>query len=117
MSGVEVELSVADEGPGIAPEDQERIFHEFERADRGMDSEQKGFGLGLALAKHLVELHGGRIWLNSVLGAGSVFFFTLPLFEAPVDEEEMEVPPESLEADTSADEEARRRRLREPGRG
>ncbi len=118
MVGLEVELSVADEGPGIAPEDQVRIFQEFERADRGMDSEQKGFGLGLALAKHLVELHGGRIWLNSVLGAGSVFYFTLPLFEAPVDEEEIEVPPESLaEKDTADDEEARRRRLREPGRG
>ncbi len=118
LSGVEVELSVADEGPGIAPEDQERIFHEFERADRGIDSEQKGFGLGLALAKHLVELHGGRIWLNSVLGAGSVFYFTLPFFEAPAEEEDLDVPQEAVAEEAKADdEEARRRRMREPGRG
>lgn len=117
--GDEVEISVADEGPGIAPEDQVRIFGEFERADRGVDSEQKGFGLGLALAKHLVELHGGRIWLDSVLGAGSVFYFTLPLYEAPAEEEEEIVSPEELEQQQSAadEEEERRRRLREPGRG
>jgi signal transduction histidine kinase len=86
---------VADEGPGIAPEDQVRIFREFERADRGIDSEQKGFGLGLALAKHLVELHGGRIRVDSVLGSGSVFYFTLPVYEPPAQAEEIVEAPEA----------------------
>jgi two-component system, NtrC family, sensor kinase len=73
----EVLVSVTDTGPGIAAEDQERIFEEFQQTDIGAE-EHEGTGLGLALSKKLVELHGGRIWVESELGAGSTFTFTLP---------------------------------------
>ena len=73
----EVRVSVADTGPGIAPEDHERIFEEFQQTDAGLE-QLEGTGLGLALSKRLVELHGGRIWLESELGKGSTFVFTLP---------------------------------------
>ena len=73
----EVLISVADTGPGIAAEDHERIFHEFHQTETGV-KQAEGTGLGLALSKRLVELHGGRIWLESELGKGSTFVFTLP---------------------------------------
>ena len=76
MNG-EVRVSVADTGPGIAPEDQERIFEEFQQTDVGVQ-QREGTGLGLALSKRLVELHGGRIWVESQPGQGSTFVFTLP---------------------------------------
>jgi signal transduction histidine kinase len=74
----EVRVSVEDTGPGIALEDQERIFEEFQQTDAGAD-QREGTGLGLALSRRLVELHGGRIWVDSELGAGSTFVFTLPV--------------------------------------
>ena len=73
----EVRVSVCDTGPGIAPGDQERIFEEFQQTEAGLE-QREGTGLGLALSKRLVELHGGRIWLESELGKGSTFVFTLP---------------------------------------
>jgi signal transduction histidine kinase len=73
----EVRVSVVDTGPGIAPEDQERIFEEFQQTDLG--AQRQGTGLGLALSKKLIELHGGRIWVESELGKGSTFTFALPL--------------------------------------
>jgi signal transduction histidine kinase len=73
----EVHVSVTDTGPGIAPEDQVRIFEEFQQTDVGVE-QREGTGLGLALSKRLVELHGGRIWVESELGHGSRFVFTLP---------------------------------------
>ncbi len=73
----EIQVAVADTGPGIAPEDAERIFEEFQQTDVGV-GKREGTGLGLALSKRLVELHGGRIWVESELGAGSRFVFTLP---------------------------------------
>jgi len=73
----EVRVSVTDTGPGIALEDQERIFEEFQQAVSGLE-QREGTGLGLALSKRLVELHGGRLWLESELGNGSTFTFTLP---------------------------------------
>jgi signal transduction histidine kinase len=73
----EVRVSVSDSGLGIAPEDQDRIFEEFQQADAGKE-QREGTGLGLALSKRLVELHGGRIWVDSELGKGSTFVFTLP---------------------------------------
>jgi len=85
-SGDMVVFSVADQGEGIAPEDQERIFRAFERVERGPQSGVGGFGLGLPLAKYLVERHGGKIWVESTLGAGSTFCFTLPRFEAPAEQ-------------------------------
>jgi signal transduction histidine kinase len=73
----EIHVSVADTGPGIASGDRERIFEEFQQTDAGV-RQREGTGLGLALSKRLVELHGGRIWVESELGAGSRFVFTLP---------------------------------------
>jgi signal transduction histidine kinase len=74
----EVRVSVTDTGPGIAPNDQERIFEEFQQTAVGAH-QREGTGLGLALSKRLVELHGGRIWVESDVGNGSRFVFTLPL--------------------------------------
>jgi signal transduction histidine kinase len=73
----EVRVSVADTGPGIAAEDQERIFEEFQQTDVGI-RQSEGTGLGLALSKRLIELHGGRLWVESTLGEGSTFTFALP---------------------------------------
>ncbi|OGQ80319.1 MAG: hypothetical protein A3F90_10790 [Deltaproteobacteria bacterium RIFCSPLOWO2_12_FULL_60_19] len=72
-------VEVGDTGPGISAVDQERIFLEFEqiKMDRGWDKPE-GTGLGLALAKRFVEMHGGKIWVESELGKGSCFIFTLP---------------------------------------
>ena len=74
----EVRIAVADTGPGISPEDQERIFEEFQQTEAGL-AQNEGTGLGLALSKRLVELHGGRIWVDSEPGKGSTFIFTLPV--------------------------------------
>jgi signal transduction histidine kinase len=72
-----VRIEVGDTGPGIAPEDREIIFLEFHQV--GSDAgKPQGTGLGLALAKKFVEMHGGKIWMESELGKGSRFFFTLP---------------------------------------
>ena len=76
----EARISVADTGGGIAADDLERIFEEFQQTEAGARL-QEGTGLGLALSKRYVELHGGRIWCDSVVGAGSTFVFTLPLGE------------------------------------
>ncbi len=73
----EVRVSVSDTGPGIAAEDLDRIFQEFQQTDAGIE-QREGTGLGLALSKRLVELHGGRIWVDTELGQGSTFVFTLP---------------------------------------
>jgi signal transduction histidine kinase len=77
----EVLISVNDTGPGIPLEDHERIFEEFQQTDVGV-RQREGTGLGLALSKRLVELHGGRIWVESEAGHGSRFVFTLPAKEA-----------------------------------
>jgi signal transduction histidine kinase len=74
----EVRISVADTGPGVPVEDQERIFEEFQQTEAGIE-QREGTGLGLALSKRFVELHGGEIWLESEPGRGSRFVFTLPV--------------------------------------
>ena len=73
-----VEVSVADTGVGIAPEDQEAVFEEFRQVGTA-DKKVEGTGLGLALSRKFVELHGGRIWVKSQVGEGSTFTFTLPV--------------------------------------
>jgi signal transduction histidine kinase len=70
---------VSDTGIGIAPEDQAAIFEEFRQVGREDARKQEGTGLGLTLAKKFVELHGGRIWVQSQVGQGSTFGFTLPV--------------------------------------
>jgi signal transduction histidine kinase len=73
------EISVADTGVGIAPQDQEVVFEEFTQVGATAQAVE-GTGLGLALARRFIELHGGRIWVRSRIGAGSTFAFTLPLW-------------------------------------
>jgi len=79
MTNGVVEVAVADTGPGIAPEDQELIFEEFQQARGDPGKRQEGTGLGLPLSRKFVELHGGRLWVESVQGEGSTFRFTLPV--------------------------------------
>jgi signal transduction histidine kinase len=74
-----VEISVSDTGIGIAPEDQPKIFEEFRQVGSDYAHKTEGTGLGLTLAKKFVELHGGRIWVESEVGKGSTFTFTLPI--------------------------------------
>ena len=74
-----VTIAVSDTGVGIAPEDQAAIFEEFRQVGREDARKQEGTGLGLTLAKKFVELHGGRIWVESQVGQGSTFSFTLPV--------------------------------------
>ena len=76
-----VEVSVSDTGIGIAPEDQEKVFEEFRQVGTA-DKKAEGTGLGLALSRKFVELHGGRIWVTSEIGRGSTFTFTLPVRRA-----------------------------------
>ena len=76
-------VSVRDNGGGIAPEDQERIFERFYQARAEHIAGHGGMGLGLTIVKHLVELHEGQIWLESEIGKGTTFFFTLPQ-ETPI---------------------------------
>jgi GAF domain-containing protein len=73
-----ITIVVSDTGVGIAPEDQAAIFEEFRQVGRDDARTQEGTGLGLTLAKKFVELHGGRIWVQSHVGQGSTFAFTLP---------------------------------------
>src|SRR5438445_6693667 len=72
-------IAVRDSGIGIAPEDQAAVFEEFRQVGRDSARKQEGTGLGLTLTKKFVELHGGRIWLESEPGKGSTFTFTIPV--------------------------------------
>jgi signal transduction histidine kinase len=78
-SARELLVEVGDTGIGIAAEHHELIFREFAQVDSSTSRQHHGTGLGLAIARKLVELHGGRIWVESALGAGSRFYFTIPL--------------------------------------
>ena len=76
-----VEISVTDTGVGIAPEDQEAVFEEFRQVGTAA-RKVEGTGLGLALSRKFIELHGGKIWVKSQVREGSTFTFTLPLMLA-----------------------------------
>ena len=71
-------MSVSDTGVGIAPEDQEAVFEEFRQVGTA-DKKVEGTGLGLTLCRKFVALNGGRIWVKSQVGVGSMFTFTLPM--------------------------------------
>ena len=73
-----IQISVADTGPGILPEEQNKIFSKFYQVANIDKQKPKGSGLGLAISKALVEMHGGKIWMDSEVGRGSTFYFTLP---------------------------------------
>ncbi len=72
-------LSVRDTGPGISAADQAKLFQEFQQADNAITRKKGGTGLGLAISKRIIEMHGGKIWVESQLGQGSTFSFTLPV--------------------------------------
>ncbi|MCH8882262.1 MAG: GAF domain-containing sensor histidine kinase [SAR324 cluster bacterium] len=72
-------IAVSDTGPGITKSEQEEIFGEFHQADSSTSKKKGGTGLGLAIARKFVEMHGGRIWVDSDPGKGSTFWFTLPI--------------------------------------
>jgi two-component system phosphate regulon sensor histidine kinase PhoR len=74
-----VELCVADDGPGIPAEARERVFERFYRVDKARSREAGGTGLGLAIVKHIVQSHGGKVWVESEPGQGAQFYFTLPV--------------------------------------
>ena len=72
-------VSVRDTGPGISAADQAKLFQEFQQADNAITKKKGGTGLGLAISKRIIEMHGGRIWVESQPGQGSTFTFTLPV--------------------------------------
>jgi signal transduction histidine kinase len=86
---------VADQGTGIPPEEQEAIFRRFYRVDNRLSRETQGSGLGLFLTRAIVEAHGGRIWVESQLGRGSRFSFTLPLAHRRLPDSQGEPPAET----------------------
>jgi two-component system phosphate regulon sensor histidine kinase PhoR len=78
VTGREVVISVRDRGPGISPEHWSRVFERFYKVDRARPREAGGFGLGLAITKHLVQVLGGRIWTETAREGGQVFYIALP---------------------------------------
>jgi two-component system phosphate regulon sensor histidine kinase PhoR len=77
-TGEKTEVSVADDGPGIPPDSLNRVFERFYRVDRARSRDNGGTGLGLAIVKHIVQAHGGEVWVKSEMQKGANFHFTLP---------------------------------------
>lgn len=98
QQGEELIISVADTGIGIAPEHIASIFEEFRQIEGSSSRRYEGTGLGLAICRRFIEMHGGKIWADSVVGAGSTFSFSLPIVPAAL-------PPEPVAVFTPADHE------------
>ncbi|AFY57849.1 signal transduction histidine kinase [Rivularia sp. PCC 7116] len=96
-------ITISDTGIGIPPEKHEKIFESFEQADGSTSREYGGTGLGLAVTKQLVELHGGTIWVDSEVGKGSSFSFTLPVINT-------KIQPEKIKAESKNSRESNQRR-------
>ncbi len=79
-----IQVAVQDSGIGIAPEHQKLVFEQFRQVDSGSTRKAGGTGLGLPITQHLVRMHGGEIWLTSTVGAGSTFYFTIPVVPVAV---------------------------------
>ncbi|HEY6000235.1 MAG TPA: HAMP domain-containing sensor histidine kinase [bacterium] len=94
-----VQIAVSDEGIGIAPENIEKIFEKFQQVEDHFTRSQGGTGLGLSICKEIVLHHGGRIWAESEVGAGSTFYFTIPYEEKPEGER---AAPAALEKETAS---------------
>ena len=94
--GTEAQVSVRDTGIGIAPAEQDRIFEAFQRGGRAARTSTEGTGLGLTLSKRIVDLHGGRLWMESEPGVGSTFSFSIPL--EPASAPAADRPPEPVAA-------------------
>ncbi|HLJ80667.1 MAG TPA: ATP-binding protein, partial [Ktedonobacterales bacterium] len=77
-SDTALQFAVSDQGKGIVPEDHARIFERFYQSDSNVRNRAGGYGLGLSIAKLIVEQHHGRIWVESEPGEGTTFYFTLP---------------------------------------
>lgn len=93
-----LQLSVSDTGIGMKSEDQQKVFKEFWQADSSFARKYEGTGLGLALTKRIVEMHGGKIWFESEYGKGSAFYFTLPLKATVKTTETKEIKAKPLQA-------------------
>jgi signal transduction histidine kinase len=87
-AGDEIVVSVIDTGVGIAPSDHEKVFERFVQVGDTLTGKPKGTGLGLPICKNIIEHHGGRIWVESELGVGSNFSFTLPISAPEADRAE-----------------------------
>jgi signal transduction histidine kinase len=74
-----VEVSVADSGVGISEKELSMVFNKYETTEAGKNAALKGTGLGLAICREIIDLHQGEIWVESKLGEGSTFYFTLPI--------------------------------------
>jgi signal transduction histidine kinase len=79
LSPAYIEISVEDTGIGISQEDQKRLFQPFQQLESPLTKKYEGTGLGLSISKRIVELHGGRIWVESEEGKGSMFIFVIPV--------------------------------------
>ena len=79
----EVIVQVADRGPGLAPEEVERVFEKFYRGQQAMAATSRGAGLGLAICRAIMQAHSGRLWAENRQGGGACFSFSLPLAASP----------------------------------
>ena len=100
-----LEVSVADDGPGISPDQVPYVFDRLCQLDQRLDIRRQGLGLGLYICRELIEAQGGRVWVESVLGEGSTFSFTLPLYDAAIEAAKLQKETDAkFDSDAPADE-------------